>query len=117
MDLVERVIKQIKNDLNVSDETAIESLLTFVPRKNLIWFLNEEEINEIVELKDRQDVITELIDDSIDTVINAHNNNDTGYIDSIFREGFEGFNNMTDEDLEKRYNEIFEVEILITDKE
>jgi hypothetical protein len=41
--LIERVVEQIKADLSMGDVTAIEELLSFVPRENLIGYLPEEE--------------------------------------------------------------------------
>ena len=41
--LIERVLEQIKADLSMGDLTAIEELLTFVPKENLIGYLPEEE--------------------------------------------------------------------------
>ena len=41
--LIERVLEQIKSDLSMGDLTAIEELLSFVPRENLIGYLPEEE--------------------------------------------------------------------------
>lgn len=41
--LIDRVIEEIKNDILVGDLTAIDALLTFVPKENLIAFLPEEE--------------------------------------------------------------------------
>ena len=43
MKLIERVVEQIKADLSMGDVTAIEELLSFVPRENLIGYLPEEE--------------------------------------------------------------------------
>lgn len=41
--LIERVLEQIKSDLAMGDVEAIEELLSFVPKENLIGFLPEEE--------------------------------------------------------------------------
>lgn len=41
--LIERVVEQIKTDLFNLDIEALEELLTFVPRENLIGYLPEEE--------------------------------------------------------------------------
>jgi hypothetical protein len=41
--LIERVLEQIKADLFNGDVEAIEELLTFVPKENLIGYLPEEE--------------------------------------------------------------------------
>ena len=43
MDLWEKVIEQIKTDLNVHDETAIYAMLQQVPKDVLIGFLPESE--------------------------------------------------------------------------
>jgi hypothetical protein len=39
--LINRVLDQIKKDVNNSDMTAIEAMITFVPIKNLKAFLSE----------------------------------------------------------------------------
>jgi len=41
--LINRVLEQIKADVSIGDVTAIEELLSFVPRENLIGYLPEEE--------------------------------------------------------------------------
>jgi hypothetical protein len=41
--LIDRVIEEIKNDILNGDLTAIDALLTFVPKENLIAFLPEDE--------------------------------------------------------------------------
>ena len=41
--LIERVLEQIKSDLFNGDVEAIEELLSFVPKENLIGYLPEEE--------------------------------------------------------------------------
>lgn len=41
--LIERVLEQIKADLSMGDVTAIEELLSFVPKENLLGYLPEEE--------------------------------------------------------------------------
>jgi hypothetical protein len=41
--LIERVLEQIKADLSMGDVTALDELLTFVPKENLIGYLPEEE--------------------------------------------------------------------------
>ena len=41
--LIDRVLEQIKEDVAVGDVTAIEELLTFVPKENLIQYLPEKE--------------------------------------------------------------------------
>jgi hypothetical protein len=41
-DLRDEVMNQIAEDLSNSDFTAIEELLKFVPRENLIAYLSEE---------------------------------------------------------------------------
>jgi 3-methyladenine DNA glycosylase AlkD len=38
-DLIEKVIKQIEEDLSWGDRTAIAALLSFVPEENLLDFL------------------------------------------------------------------------------
>lgn len=41
--LVDAVIEHMKKQIILGDWTAIDELLRFVPRKNLIGFLDEEE--------------------------------------------------------------------------
>ena len=41
-DLIDGVIDQLRSDINWRDYTAIEELLKFVPRENLIAYLSEE---------------------------------------------------------------------------
>jgi len=41
--LINRVLEQIKADLSMGDLTALDELLTFVPKENLIGYLPEEE--------------------------------------------------------------------------
>ena len=43
MNLIERVVEQIKSDLNEFGVEALEELLSFTPRENLIAYLPEEE--------------------------------------------------------------------------
>jgi hypothetical protein len=45
MTLIERVVEQIKQDINNGDVTALEELLSFTPKENLIAYLPEEEWN------------------------------------------------------------------------
>ena len=51
----------------------------------------------------RQDMIEQLIDDSLDTLAQLPE-----YAESIMREGFIGFNNYTDEQLKAEYKARFE---------
>lgn len=43
MTLIERVVEEIKKDLENGDVTALEELLSFTPKENLIAYLPEEE--------------------------------------------------------------------------
>jgi len=43
MSLIDRVIEEIRKDFAMGDLTALDELLTFVPRENLIGYLPEEE--------------------------------------------------------------------------
>jgi hypothetical protein len=43
MTLIERIVEEIKQDINNGDVTALEELLSFVPKENLIAYLPEEE--------------------------------------------------------------------------
>lgn len=48
--LIDRVIDQIKKDIQEGDETAIVELLWSTPLKNLIAYLPEEEWKEFNQL-------------------------------------------------------------------
>ncbi len=41
--LIDRVIEEIKSDIEYGDTTSIDELLRFIPKENLIQFLPEEE--------------------------------------------------------------------------
>lgn len=41
--LIDRVLKEIKSDVQMGDLTAIEELLRFCPEENLLHYLPEEE--------------------------------------------------------------------------
>ena len=41
--LINRAIEEIKSDISMGDLTALDELLSFVPRENLLAFLPEEE--------------------------------------------------------------------------
>ena len=43
MTLIERVVEEIKRDIDNGDVTALEELLSFIPKENLIAYLPEEE--------------------------------------------------------------------------
>lgn len=43
MNLIERVVEQIKSDLLSGDVESLEELLSFVPKENLLGYLPEEE--------------------------------------------------------------------------
>jgi hypothetical protein len=45
-DLISRVMDQIEDDFNKGDLTALEELLKFVPRENLIAYLPEVTTDE-----------------------------------------------------------------------
>jgi hypothetical protein len=49
--LIDRVIEHIKKDIEYSDTTAIEALLTFCPTNNLVSYLPEEEWAEFEQLE------------------------------------------------------------------
>jgi hypothetical protein len=46
-DLIDRVLDQIAQDLEGGDLTAIEELLKFVPRENLLAYLSENTVIDI----------------------------------------------------------------------
>ena len=50
-ELIERVVEQIKDDLNTYGTEAIEELLGFCPTKNLVGYLPEEEWDKYFELE------------------------------------------------------------------
>ena len=47
--LIDKVLIQIQNDLEAGDLTAVEELLTFVPLENLIGFLPEGEVDDLMD--------------------------------------------------------------------
>jgi len=49
--LIDRVIYNIKKDIDNGDTTAIYELLSFCPTKNLVGFLPEDEWDEFFELE------------------------------------------------------------------
>lgn len=49
-DLVEAVLDDMKKQIELEDWTAIDELIRFVPRQNLIWFLGEEKWEKYNEL-------------------------------------------------------------------
>ena len=51
----------------------------------------------------REQMISELIDDMMDTMTNSG-----WYASSVCSDGFKGFNNYTDEELTQDYNELME---------
>lgn len=50
-ELIDRVIENIKKDIEHGDTTAIDALLSFCPTKNLVAFLPEEEWEQFFELE------------------------------------------------------------------
>lgn len=44
--LIDRVVEQIKDDIAMGDIEALEELLRFIPKENLIQYLPEEEWEE-----------------------------------------------------------------------
>lgn len=48
-EVIDKVLEQIKKDIFVEDWTAIEELLTFVPLENLIGFLPEDQVDDIMD--------------------------------------------------------------------
>ncbi len=46
MELIDKVLEQIKKDVGMGDMTAIEELLSEVSEKNLLSFLSEKENKE-----------------------------------------------------------------------
>ncbi len=41
--LIDRVIEEISKDFAMGDLTALEELLSFIPKENLVQYLPEEE--------------------------------------------------------------------------
>ena len=48
-DVIDKVLIQIQNDLEAGDLTAVEELLTFVPLENLIGFLPEDKVDDLMD--------------------------------------------------------------------
>ena len=45
--IIEAVIEQMRKDFEMGDTTAIYELLEFLPKKNLLGYLPEEEANTL----------------------------------------------------------------------
>ena len=48
-EVIDKVIEQIKKDILDEDLTCIEELLTFVPLENLIGFLPEDQVDDLLD--------------------------------------------------------------------
>ena len=48
-EVIDKVIEQIKKDILDEDLTCIEELLTFVPLENLIGFLPEDQVDDLMD--------------------------------------------------------------------
>ena len=48
-EVIDKVLDQIRKDILVEDWTAIEELLTFVPLENLIGFLPEDQVDDLMD--------------------------------------------------------------------
>ena len=55
----------------------------------------------------REQMISELIDDEIKTIVNDYLEGDNSYINDIFCAGFKGYNNFSDTELVEEYEERF----------
>lgn len=65
-------------------------------------------------IKTRDEVIDGLVDNMEDSILQDAKEGDTSVLDSILRYGgLLGYNNMTNEDLVKEYNETFDADITI----
>jgi hypothetical protein len=53
-ELIERVVEEIKQDLNFNDVESLEELLRFCPTKNLIAYLPEEEWGKFEDNEDEK---------------------------------------------------------------
>ena len=51
-EVIDKVLIQIQNDLEAGDLTGVEELLTFVPLENLIGFLPEDKVDDIMDTRD-----------------------------------------------------------------
>lgn len=62
----------------------------------------------------REQAISELIDNEIATILKDSEYNDYSYVNDIFRGGFKGYDNFTDEELAAEYKEQLHMEEKIT---
>lgn len=53
-DLIESVVEQIKEDVHFHEYEALEELLSFIPIKNLIVFLSEDENKQFKHLENEE---------------------------------------------------------------
>lgn len=67
----------------------------------------------------RETAISDLIDNEIKTIVNDAESSDNSYINDIFRIGFKGYDNFTNEELASEYKEQLcpnsEDEIIVVD--
>jgi hypothetical protein len=50
-ELVDAVIEELKKDMQIGDFTVLDELLKFIPAKNLVQALPEEQWSEFPEVK------------------------------------------------------------------
>lgn len=55
----------------------------------------------------KEEMISKLVDNDIDTIIQMASYNDYSYVNDIFCDGFVGYYKMTNEALMDEYNEVF----------
>lgn len=53
----------------------------------------------------REEAISKLVDNEIDSIITGYQYGDNSYINDIFNDGFKGYQNFTNEELETELNE------------
>lgn len=56
--------------------------------------------------------IQKLVEEAIDKCIQLHDEQDDFYLGNIFENGFKGFSNFTDKELQQEYKEIFDEELI-----
>ena len=66
-----------------------------------------KKLTKIVSEEDRERVINLIVDDDINMIIDDHSVNDDSYVNDIFRIGFKGYDNFTNDQLIIEYNERF----------
>ncbi len=76
-------------------------------------YCSYKEISENTRKIGREQAISEIMDNEIKTILEDAEHKDFSYVNDIFRMGFKGYDNFTDEELATEYREQLHINILI----